>query len=152
MGNANAGERDVEDDSNIVGKPFVDFEVEALSDSTHARLSVLLNGLPTLLVFVTSWCADCADMVLRCDEMHALYVGRCNIIIVSIDGSRDDAHGGFGPGAGAGVECAHRFWAVGGKPPPQYDVSYVPHRVLLSKAHVVVRNFDMEWEDLHAQV
>ena len=137
----------------LLGQPFVDFGLESLDEELDTSLGALLNGLPTLLVFVTSWCPDCSEAAARCDELNSTYAGRLNVVLVSIDATYDAAlalaravpAGGCGAG---GVDRAQRFWAKGGTAPTEYRVKYAPHRVLLSKSGVVMKNYDMDWSDV----
>ena len=150
MGNAAS---EANSGAELSGKPYVDFCLESLDEDLDTSLGALLNGLPTLLVFVTSWCPDCSEAAARCDELNSTYSGRLNVLLVSVDATYDAAlalvravpAGGCGTG---GVDRAQRFWAKGGTTPTEYGVTYVPHRVLLSKSGIVMKNYDMEWSDV----
>ena len=150
MGNAAS---EAKSGADLSGQPYVDFSLESLDEDLDTSLGALLNGLPTLLVFVTSWCPDCSEASARCDELNSTYSGRLNVLLVSIDATYDAALALVkalpmrGGGTG-GVDRAQRFWAKGGVAPIEYGVTYVPHRVLLSKSGVVMKNYDMEWSDV----
>ena len=136
--------------------------------------TVISNGLPTLVGFYASWCPSCVACATRLAEAAVDYAGRANVLLVTIEGEGTPAaafaekhrlyhiEGGGGGGGGDGGRSSssgrnplQHFWippaaggAHSGAPPEPYGVRYVPHRLLISKAGVVVKNYDVEWEDL----
>ena len=84
-------------------------------------------------------------------EKHRLYYN---------EGSGGGVPSGSGSGSGGGgSNPLQHFWippaaggAHSGAPPEAYGVRYVPHRLLISKAGVVAKNYDFEWEDLDEEL
>ncbi|CAE7424024.1 HCF164 [Symbiodinium natans] len=125
----------------LVGQEAPDIQlIEQASGSTTTLKEFLAkNKKPTVIDFYQNFCPACGPAAEKIEQLAGdeKYKDKVNFMLVNM-GSRDDA-----------VKYAKErnlkdAWHGHGKPPSDYGVMYIPHKVLIDSDGKVVKNYKVE--------
>jgi ribonucleoside-diphosphate reductase subunit M2 len=94
------------------------------------------NGKLMLIDFFAPWCASCPAAAKRMDEIATQYSDKVTFLLVSVDGGIDGARDFANK---HGIKCC-KVAAVEDEVPEEYDVSGLPHHMLLSSSHEILKS------------
>ena len=122
--------------SELVGKAAPDFEIE-LEDGSKKKLSAFLaEGKPVVIDFYANFWPACGPAA---SEMDKLANDHENItfILVNLKGVAD----GKAYKSDKGLSSPKLIHAAG-RPPNEYGLKYIPHKTIIGKDGVVIKNFE----------
>mmetsp|Transcript_22842 Transcript_22842/g.53847 ORF Transcript_22842/g.53847 Transcript_22842/m.53847 type:complete len:204 (-) Transcript_22842:226-837(-) len=132
----------------LVGQEAPNIELIEQASGTQTTLKEFLakNKKPTVIDFYQNFCPACGPAAEKIEQLagDAKYKDKVNFMLVNM-GSRDDA-----------VKYAKErnlkdAWHGHGKPPADYGIKYIPHKVLLDSDGKVLKNFKVDLpEDLES--
>eukprot|EP00435_Cladocopium_sp_Y103_P061117 s931_g22.t1 len=125
----------------LLGKEAPDFDVE---DETAGKQSLKAflqkNKKPTVIDFYQNFCPACVPAAKQIEELAGSekYKDKVNFMLVNL-GSLDDAKK-----YAKERELPGNAWHGHGRPPADYGLKYIPHKVLLDADGKIVKNFSVK--------
>jgi len=129
--------------SAIIGSLAPDFPVTIVegNSSRQSSLSEVRSDKALVVDFFAPWCQACPDAAKKLESIAAAnHEGKCNFLIVSVDGSEEDVRTFMTSNSIS--KCTVAFVDEDDMP-EQYSVSGLPHHTLIAADGKVFRNYDV---------